>query len=164
VPIETILLEMDKCEVICKNCHLIEHSCGERFYEFKDKIYERAKNYIEHNIFSNHLKVEKLKKMYMNGEIYEDIAKELNCNRSTIIRALNKLIKVHKIAKRKRKFKDKQKCNLRKIISLYTHGSTSKEIALKYNCSCTTILNIIKEERKNGRKILKNTRKKDATE
>jgi len=80
IPWEEVILEIEKCSVLCKNCHRIEHY-AESFYnllpivERKIKEYkERPAAYDKNEIYSK----------YDSGMAQIEIARSLGCAKSTI--------------------------------------------------------------------------------
>jgi hypothetical protein len=73
--------ELDKCIVLCSNCHSIEHVDKDMFNKFKDKIYKKIKNYKEKSP-----KVDRqiVKSMLTSGIKQVEIAKQLGVSKSTI--------------------------------------------------------------------------------
>ena len=72
---------MDKCEVICRNCHIEEHTDVNFFFKFKKEIYEKVKNY--KNI-SKKVDRNKVLLLHKQGLINKDIATIIGCASSTI--------------------------------------------------------------------------------
>jgi hypothetical protein len=78
---DTIIKELDKCEVICRNCHLEEHIDIEKFNTYKTEIYYKVENFKE---ISSKLSRNDVIKMYEDGMKQIDIAKHFNTVKSTI--------------------------------------------------------------------------------
>lgn len=81
-----ILDEVDKCIVLCSNCHQKEHVKSKRFEEFEKKILEKSSETKEKQKL-DHLKI---KGMFENGMGKSQIAKELGCAKSSITYILGK--------------------------------------------------------------------------
>lgn len=73
--------ELDKCIILCKNCHFYEHSDIEFYYKYKDLIIKKSLNIreIQPKIDRN-----KVKEMYESGMKQIEIAKYFNAGRGTI--------------------------------------------------------------------------------
>jgi hypothetical protein len=82
LPVEDILAEIDKCEVLCRNCHALVHSDIERFESAKQYIYFKVKNH-ECQPLS---KKEQIIEMLEEGKKQIDIAREFQCAKSTVCR------------------------------------------------------------------------------
>jgi hypothetical protein len=80
--------ELNKCVVICKNCHKIEHSDIEFFEANKEKIIEKSQKLREIQPKINRNNVEAL---YKSGLSQKDISKYLNAHKSTISAIIKEL-------------------------------------------------------------------------
>ena len=85
--LETLITEMDKCVVLCNNCHEKKHRDYARFERFKNAIDEKIQNYTEHHRVDKEI----VKEMKLKGMGVCKIAKELKINRSTISYVFNKV-------------------------------------------------------------------------
>lgn len=88
--VENLLLEIDKCVVLCQNCHSEKHTDIEKFNILKDKIYNKLRSGSREN---KPLDIREVKKLYDEGNGVCSIAKKMNRNKSTICWAIKKLKK-----------------------------------------------------------------------
>lgn len=79
--LEYIKTELNNCEVICRNCHILEHTDIEFFNKHKDLIYEKAKTFKGNQ---SKLPVDKILDMYQNGMKQIEISKIFNTSKGTI--------------------------------------------------------------------------------
>jgi IS30 family transposase len=86
--IEKIILEMDKCDVLCRNCHNELTINKKRFMSFKNKIYDKINSYRE---LRKKIDRKKIAKMYGSGMGIIQISKAFGCTKSTISMALKKM-------------------------------------------------------------------------
>ena len=82
-----VIDEINKCDVICKNCHNIRHHDAIRFEQFRAKIYQKV---IEHKEQIKKVSVKNVLTMYRGGKIQKDIALKLGCAESTISSILSR--------------------------------------------------------------------------
>jgi hypothetical protein len=73
--------ELDKCILLCNNCHIEEHINKEMFYTYEKEIYDKVKNYKEKQ---SKLPIDKVISMYENGIKQISIAKHFNASKGTI--------------------------------------------------------------------------------
>lgn len=85
---KVVLEELNKCVVLCRNCHRIEHSTTERFEKYKDIIYHKVKNFWSRNTQQDILLV---KTLYQQGKCRSEICREATISRSTLWLILKKL-------------------------------------------------------------------------
>jgi len=83
---EKIINEINKCNVLCANCHADLHFDKEKFEKYKDEIYnwkykEQPKPVDKDLVI----------KMYKDGKRQIEISKELKCAKSTISGIIKKL-------------------------------------------------------------------------
>lgn len=81
---ENILKELDKCEVICRNCHGIEHINIDRFKLLEKEIRQKANSMVELVKVDRETIVE----MHKSGFRNSDIAKKIGCANSSVTYAL----------------------------------------------------------------------------
>lgn len=79
--LQEILDEIDKCNLICRNCHILKHTDTERIEKFKEKIYLKTK-YHRNNL--EPLDPDVVYKMFSDGMKQCDIAKQTGRGKSTI--------------------------------------------------------------------------------
>lgn len=85
---DKLLDELNKCVVLCKNCHKLEHTDIEFFEKNKDKIIEKSNNLKE---VQRKIDRDKIKKLYENGMKQTDIAKYFNASKGTISNIIKEL-------------------------------------------------------------------------
>ena len=83
ISLEKIILEMNKCMVLCCNCHTLEHVDNVRFNKFQKQILDRAITHKERRVPIDKDQVRLFKNQ---GLGVCNIAKKLNCAKSTISR------------------------------------------------------------------------------
>lgn len=73
--------EIDKCDILCANCHVLEHSDIDFFEKHKSEINDKLLNYKE-----KQKKIDRLIviEMYNNGTKQIDIARHFNASKGTI--------------------------------------------------------------------------------
>lgn len=85
VPVKRLLDEIIKCDMLCRNCHLKKHIDIERFMRLKDQIMFMAANM---KTVPPKVDREKMKALRNEGMGVCEIAKSLNCAKSTVSMAL----------------------------------------------------------------------------
>jgi len=78
---EDVLLELDKCLVLCRNCHALRHFDIDRFKKAESQILEKVKNYKELRPKINRKIIQDL---LDKGKRQVEIVKILGCSKSTI--------------------------------------------------------------------------------
>lgn len=79
--------EIDKCELLCANCHVDTYCLLEKFKQYEDKIMIRVKKYKEPNPKCDRKEVYRL---YKHGKTQTEIANELGYSKSTICNIFKK--------------------------------------------------------------------------
>ncbi len=80
--------EINKCVVLCKNCHSLEHADVEFFEKYKDIILEKSKNLKE---IQPKIDRSKVKELYESGMKQVDISKYFNSKKGTISEIIKEL-------------------------------------------------------------------------
>ena len=73
--------EIDKCDILCANCHVMEHSDVDFFNNNINKIYDKINNYKEPQ---SKIDREIVRELYLSGKKQVEIAKHFNASKSTI--------------------------------------------------------------------------------
>jgi hypothetical protein len=129
--LEIILAEISKCELICENCHRLEHIDMDKFNRLKNKIFKKVS---EHKEKSKPINKEKVIKMYMRGYSVCKIAKLLKCYNS----AVSRIITISGLRK------SRKTINKNDIISLSAKGLNGMEIAKHLGCCNPYVYRILK--------------------
>jgi hypothetical protein len=85
---EKIEKELNKCTVLCKNCHKLEHADIDFFEKNQDQIINKSKNLRE---IRKKINREEVKKLYENGMMQIDIAKHFNATKGAISSIIKEL-------------------------------------------------------------------------
>jgi antitoxin component HigA of HigAB toxin-antitoxin module len=85
-PLKNIIEEMNKCELLCKNCHAKEHFDTNRFLKFKKEIFNKVNSYVEHSPVNWDI----VKTMHKQGIKKADISREIGCSKGLITHILKK--------------------------------------------------------------------------
>ena len=73
--------ELNKCKVLCRNCHILEHSDIEFFNKYKEEIIKKSQNLKE---VQPKIDRDVVRQMYNNGIRQVDIAKHFKAKKGTI--------------------------------------------------------------------------------
>jgi len=87
VSVQELMDEIEKCKILCRNCHIQEHINVNKFNELNNIIMQKVETYKE---LQKPLDRQTIYNMYDNGKGVCQIAKELNCWKSTISMILTK--------------------------------------------------------------------------
>jgi transposase len=126
--------ELDKCVVLCHNCHLEEHLDKEFYDHYYDEILDISKRIKE---ISKPLDKELVREMFLGGMKQIDIAKHFDCVKSTICGILKEFGLTSNLGE-KRHDRDM-------VLKLHSEGKFNKEIMTLLNLSRTTLFQIYKD-------------------
>lgn len=133
--------ELDKCVLLCGNCHNKVHFNYERYYKNFEAILEKSNNFIKKDKVDEQLVLD----LHESGLTYREISDKLNCAKSSITYILNKNgIDVKKIIENRTISEQEE------IIKKYIEGWSVDSLSAFFNKTKQTIF-----------KILKNTEKRD---
>lgn len=78
--------EIDKCDIICKNCHTEKHIKMEKFKALKKEIFKKVKTHKPKHMLDH----SEVLKLFKNGLHGAAIARKMQCSRTAISYILNK--------------------------------------------------------------------------
>lgn len=84
---DSLIKELNKCSIICENCHRKTHFDEKRYHRFEREITTRVTSYKE---LQPKINREKITLLLNQGLSYRQVAKQLGCAKSTIAYAVNK--------------------------------------------------------------------------
>jgi len=85
---QAIIEELNKCDLICSNCHFDSHFDKEKFEKYKDEIYKW-----DYKETQEPLNKEEVMKLYNEGMKQVDIAKKFGRNKSVICSIIKRYLK-----------------------------------------------------------------------
>lgn len=80
--------ELDKCIIVCENCHNMIHTDINRFHLLKEKIYNKIDTYKE---TQSKISRREVYEMYNSGVKQVEISKHFNVSKSTISEIIKKM-------------------------------------------------------------------------
>ena len=131
---ERIKNEIDKCDLLCANCHVLEHSDIDFFNENKDLIEKKVDSYKE---IQKKINREEVYKMYDDGFSQKDISLYFDSSMGTI----SDILKPYKISKN---IKITTKVDRKLIYELYDQGFRQIDIINKLKVSRDTVYRALK--------------------
>ena len=133
--------EIDKCDLLCQNCHCVEHSDIELFKKYKDIIYDKINDYkeIQAKIDRN-----MVYEMYSKGLSQKDIALYFAASNG----AISDILKDYKI-KNGLKIIYKARVNKELVYELYDKGVKQVNIIKELKISKGTVYRILKNRLEN---------------
>jgi hypothetical protein len=81
VSIEIILSEIDKCEILCRNCHCLRHLDKDRLEKMMPRILHKVSTYRE---IQKAIDVGCVQRLRRQGNSLSEIARVLGCHKSTV--------------------------------------------------------------------------------
>ena len=126
--------ELEKCLVLCSNCHRIKHINIEKFEKNKNNIYLKSKNIKENNAPIDRSKV---KEMYESGVRQVDIARQFNTSRGCISEIIHNFGYGESM--------EDIKVDDKLFLILHNEGKTKKEIKEKLKCCRHTLWELYKK-------------------
>lgn len=129
--------ELDKCQILCQNCHNEHHTNIEKFNLLKDKIYYKVDNYYETKPYLNR---EEIYKMYDSGVKQIDIAKHFNTNKSGI----SDIIKYRNKSKKEKLENNNNKPTYEELVA-ENENINQRDLSLKYGVNRNTIRRWLKK-------------------
>lgn len=79
--------ELDKCILLCSECHCKIHFYGEKFDKYRDIIYKLSKSKMLDKLYQRKATAKEIteaKKLFLHGMSYKEIAHKLNFKEPTI--------------------------------------------------------------------------------
>jgi len=148
VPWPIIKQELDKCILLCANCHTSLHAEESRkqFELLYDKILEKSK--VVENISRPELDSDYIYKLLKEKKSIATIGKILGKDPSTILDIAERLQDKYgeKLFLTREEYnKDKQKVDQDELISLVRNGESVKNIAKKFDSAQSTVYNLIRK-------------------
>jgi hypothetical protein len=80
VNLEALENEIEKCEILCKNCHILESVDIDKYLKFESEIERRVSAHKERPVVDR----DKIIDLYKRGLRQKEITKEIGCAKSTV--------------------------------------------------------------------------------
>lgn len=120
--------EVDKCILLCPNCHISEHHDHKFFEDYMEQIIDKISNLKE---IQPKLDKELVKEMFLSGVKQIEIARHFSASKGTICDILKTFGLTTKL--------EDKKINKNKVMELNKQGKTNKEIIDELGCSKTSV-------------------------
>ncbi len=140
---QDVIDEINKCEVLCANCHKEHHFCADKFHEVQKEIYEKANNLFEkRELIDKDIVIGMISKRLGNGEqkrqVFKKVATELGCSYGRIYEIAREYgIKGHSV-------------DSEKVLHLWKSGQKQSDIVAKTGYSKSQVRKIILENKAEG--------------
>lgn len=85
--VQDIIDEIKKCDILCRNCHIIEHMSKKKFKKIESVIYNKVKNHKE----LNRLDYKTIRIMKQDGHSITEIARKMGKGKSSIFYAFHRV-------------------------------------------------------------------------
>ncbi len=144
---EDIVIEMDKCELLCCRCHRLEHFDKERFEKYKEEIQQSSKNVktTRSKIKGLEDKTKEVIGHLKEGKAYREIEKLVEVSRKYI----------QKVAREnsydRRCFTNKIPIDLDELTFRYNRGDKINDILEHFKCSKYPLYQAIKILKNQGK-------------
>jgi hypothetical protein len=91
IPLEDVIEEVKKCDVLCSNCHVSKHVNVKKVEDNIDEIRKMADNFSCWRKLTRRVDNDELLNLYNSGKTVKEIAKLTNFSKSTISVAMTRL-------------------------------------------------------------------------
>jgi len=145
IPIDKLLTEMEKCVVVCENCHRNIHADTNRYMRLKNKIYDKINNYVESSPYRNLLPKDQDKRIKCDIDLCLNLRKEgktieeIQKITSYCLLSIKKIFSRNGIAGRIRHSQNE-------VIGMWKNGKTIKDIMKEKGYAECTIYSFLKKD------------------